>query len=56
VEKHFAKFITLFRKNENEWKKFLFDRGVGDPPIEYKIAIEEGTRYYFLCPLIVCGL
>ena len=44
VELHFAKFIKLYRKNEVEWKKFLTDRGQGDPPIEFLIAIEEGFR------------
>lgn len=46
VEKCFAKFIRLFRQNEAEWTTYLTDLGKGDPPMEYKIAYEEGVRNY----------
>ena len=42
----FQKFINLYRANESEWRVFLDDKGVGNPPMEYLIAFEEGLREY----------
>lgn len=46
VEKCFAKFIKLFLKNKELWTVFLTDLGKGNPPLEFKIAFEEGVRNY----------
>ena len=45
----FRKFIQLYRKNEEAWRPFLDDKGKGQPPMEYLVAIEEGTREFASC-------
>ena len=49
VEHMFRKFIQLYRKNEEAWRPFLDDKGKGQPPMEYLVAIEEGTREFASC-------
>ena len=44
VEDNFESFIDLY--NENDWAKFLDDKGVGTVPDEYLAAIELGLRNY----------
>ena len=46
VEHMFRKFIKLYRANEKEWRPFLDDKGVGNPPMEFNVAVEEGIREY----------
>ena len=45
VSTNFEQFIELYDKHP-EWEKFLLDKGVGDPPIEYLVALELGLRQY----------
>jgi hypothetical protein len=44
VETNFAKFIELYKKNQ--WSGFIDDKGAGEPPMEYLVALEEGLRNY----------
>jgi hypothetical protein len=45
VEDRFETFIDLIQKNP-EWKNFFDDLGVGNVPLAYLVAIEEGLRSY----------
>ena len=49
VEHMFRKFIKLYRANEAEWRPFLDDKGVGQPPMEFLVALEEGIREFASC-------
>ena len=44
AEKYFQKFVRLVK--QNQWNEFLQDNGLGDPPVEYLAAVEEGLRAY----------
>ena len=33
-----------------DWEAFMSDRGVGEPPLQYNIAVEVGIRSYALQP------
>ena len=48
VELCFTKFISLYNKNEAEWKPLLTDLGKGKAPLEMLIEFEEGLRYVSL--------
>ena len=45
INTNFASFITLLTKKP-EYKQFLSDKGVGNAPEEYNVAIEAGIRNY----------
>ena len=49
VEVHFKKLFEVLDKNPT-WEKFLDDRGAGQPPRLYNIAVEEGFRSYAFAP------
>ena len=44
VKVYFAKFIAAYRNNASEWEPFLTDGGVGSPPVEYNMLLEDGAR------------
>ena len=44
VPANFAKFIALYQKHQ--WREFIDDKGAGEPPMEYLVAVEEGLRNY----------
>ena len=45
IDKHWSKLFTLFDTNP-EWEDFLTDKGAGDAPVEYLVAVEEGLRSF----------
>ena len=54
VVQNFKTFIDLY-EDHPEWKKFLDDMGVGDPPIEYLVAVELGLRQYGIVGIHTTG-
>ena len=56
IQVYFAKFIEAFKNSAGAWKTFLTDKGVGSPPMEYNILIEDGLRYVASCVCVVCVL
>ena len=54
IQVYFAKFIEAFKNSAGAWKTFLTDKGVGSPPMEYNILIEDGLRYVDSCVCVLC--
>ena len=44
VRVYFAKFIAAYQNNAAQWEPFLTDGGVGSPPVEYNMLLEDGVR------------
>ena len=49
VEKHFQMFFKLLDKHP-AWEKFLDDKGEGEPPRAYLLAVEVAIRSYVFAP------
>ena len=44
ADRYFEKFMRLVK--QHKWEHFLRDYGVGNPPVEYLAAVEEGLRAF----------
>ncbi len=54
LQDNFRNFITLYNRPENDWAKFLTDKGEGNPPMEYLVEFELGLRNYGTQPHAMC--
>ena len=45
IEKHWDKLFSLLDQHP-EWEEYLQDKGTGDAPVEYLVAVEEGLRNF----------
>ena len=45
IKKHWDKLFSLLDQHP-EWEEYLQDKGTGDAPVEYLVAVEEGLRNF----------
>lgn len=44
ITTYFAQFLAAYKDSAGAWEAFLTDKGVGSPPVEYNMYLEDGLR------------